>query len=71
MSELREYFLLKQGKGGKWIQITKSYENTSLVEAAKGLTKQHPDINFGVADKDGIFIWQGKSAQKEGALTDE
>lgn len=71
MSELQEFFLLKQGKGNKWVRVTKSYESTSLVEAAKGLTKQHPDINFGVVDKDGVFIWHGKSAPKEGALTNE
>ena len=71
MSELQEFFLLKQGNHRKWNQITKSYESISLVEAAKILTEQHPDVAFGVVDKNGTFLWQGKSVPKEDARSDE
>ena len=71
MAELQEYFLLKQGKGGSWFEITKSYESSSLIQAGKDLSKQYPDINFGVRDKEGTFLWQGKGTPQEVPATDE
>lgn len=71
MSELQEFFLMRQSESGKWLQVTKSYESSSLIQAGKALTQQHPGINFGVADKEGTFLWQGNGTPKEGALADE
>lgn len=56
MSELQEFYLLKQGKNGKWLQVTKSYESQSLIQTGKSLTEKYPGINFGVADSEGTFL---------------
>ncbi|MBZ4669399.1 MAG: hypothetical protein JG775_2552 [Defluviitaleaceae bacterium] len=71
MSELQEFYLLKQGKNGKWLQVTKSYESQSLIQTGKSLTEKYPGINFGVADNEGTFLWQGKGAPREAPVVDE
>ena len=72
LSELQEYFLVTAGREEKWLQITKSYESSSLISAAILLTKAHPEFRFAVADKEGHFLWQmGKGTPEGMPITDE
>ena len=66
MKELPEFFLIREDD-----ILTKSYESESLIEAGRILSKQTPHLMFGVKDKDGIFIWQGKNAPKGTLKADE
>lgn len=58
MEDLHEYFLQKMS-GDEWRQVTKSYENVSLIEAGKRLERMHPG-EYRVIDGNGIILWQGK-----------
>ena len=63
-----EAFYLQKELGGEWYEVTRSYEETSLIEVEKQLEREYPGV-YRVIANDGNVRWQGKAPSEESALS--